>query len=159
MKNFRQRSKLKKLLFRPLYKIGNPLRVLFWFIVRPNTRGVKCLIEHEGEILLVRLSYAHKTWALPGGGVKRGEQFIDAARRETLEETGIDIKEWRKVGEYSQVIEYKNDMVECFYATTDNPGFVIDGMEIAEARWCDPRNLPEAVRPHVERIIQMAGLL
>lgn len=159
MGNYRQRNWLEKLLFRSLYKIGNPLRVLYWFIARPNTQGVKCLIECNGKILLVRLSYAHKSWALPGGGVHCGEQFIDAARREAREETGIDMEDWKKVGEYSQVIEYKNDTVECFYATTNNPEFVIDDMEIVEAQWYAPHSLPKTARPHVNRILQMAGLL
>lgn len=159
MVNYRQRNWLEKILFLPLYKVFNPLRVLYWYIARPNTRGVKCLIEHGGKILLVRLSYAHKSWALPGGGVHKSEQYIEAARREAREETGIEAEGWKKVGEYSQVIEYKNDTVECFYKRVDSPNFKIDDMEIIEAKWCSPHNLPYDTRPHVKRVLQMAGLL
>jgi 8-oxo-dGTP pyrophosphatase MutT (NUDIX family) len=32
-------------------------------------------------------------WAVPGGGVDEGESFIEAARREILEETGYRLAE------------------------------------------------------------------
>ena len=80
---------MKNKLIRLFYKIINPFRKLYWFIFRPKIRGVKCVIEYNDSILLVRISYAHKGWTLPGGGVKRRETFEEAARREAKEETGI----------------------------------------------------------------------
>src|SRR5262245_19260618 len=56
--------------------------------------------DEAGRILLV-----HKTdndlWALPGGGMDLGESIVDAAVRETKEETGIDIEVTGLVGVYT----------------------------------------------------------
>lgn len=52
------------------------------------------LCVREGSVLLTRTSAiaAHPDrWTLPGGGVDHGEHPRDAARRETWEETGLDV--------------------------------------------------------------------
>ena len=45
----------------------------------------------NGEFLAVNES-RHRGWWLPGGRVERGENFAQAAFRETLEEAGIHIR-------------------------------------------------------------------
>ncbi len=149
-------KKFKNLCIRCFYRVVHPLWRLYWFIFRPNTRGVKCAIDYNGKILFVRLSYAHKGWTLPGGGVKKNESFEDAAKREAKEETGIDLDEILEVGEYKATKEYKNDYVVCFYAKTSNPDFKIDNLEISEAKWSDPNFLPE---PYTKRLPLMIDLL
>lgn len=66
--------------------------------VVPSVTAV--VTDEAGRILLV-----HKTdndlWALPGGGMDLGESVIDAAVRETKEETGIDIEVTGLVGTYT----------------------------------------------------------
>jgi 8-oxo-dGTP diphosphatase len=47
------------------------------------------LIEHGGQVLLVRESYGLKLWGLPGGQVEPGESISGAAVREICEETGL----------------------------------------------------------------------
>jgi 8-oxo-dGTP pyrophosphatase MutT (NUDIX family) len=45
--------------------------------------------SQAGEILLIRRS-DNDNWALPGGAVDLGESLLQAAVRETREETGVD---------------------------------------------------------------------
>ncbi len=54
--------------------------------------GVGALVFRRGSILLVKRANppGRGLWSIPGGVVRLGESLLDAARRELLEETGID---------------------------------------------------------------------
>ncbi|MFP5335806.1 MAG: NUDIX hydrolase [Actinomycetes bacterium] len=63
--------------------------------VRRQRVGAYVLCRRGGRVLLVQLSAATTApgaWSLPGGGVAHGEHPRDAARREALEETGLDVE-------------------------------------------------------------------
>jgi 8-oxo-dGTP pyrophosphatase MutT (NUDIX family) len=56
--------------------------------------GVFVLIFHPrypDQILFVQHNNDGK-WSLPGGGIKQAEHALDAAKREVLEETGLEVK-------------------------------------------------------------------
>ncbi|KKN47416.1 hypothetical protein LCGC14_0663290 [marine sediment metagenome] len=56
--------------------------------------GVAVLVEDEfgGLLMGQRGKDPHRgKWVIPGGAVERGEKILDAARREVLEETGLEI--------------------------------------------------------------------
>lgn len=56
--------------------------------------------NNSGEILMIRRS-DNDNWALPGGAMDLGESMPDAAVRETLEETGVQVEITGIVGIYT----------------------------------------------------------
>ncbi len=123
-------------------------------MVRPHTLGVKCLIEHEGKFLCIRNSY-YPYWTLPGGGVGKNELPKQTARRETLEEVGIDAADWKEIGEYQSRREHKKDVVHCFYVEVESPEFQIDNDEVIEARWFSEDEIPENRSFAVEEVLAL----
>ncbi|MBR1120408.1 NUDIX domain-containing protein [Bradyrhizobium lablabi] len=65
---------------------------LYWRLVRGMTLGVRAVVlDGERKVFLVKHSYV-SGWHLPGGGVEVGESFVEALRRELLEEGRIELK-------------------------------------------------------------------
>ncbi|MCB9471402.1 MAG: NUDIX hydrolase [Candidatus Obscuribacterales bacterium] len=59
----------------------------------PTTRVSVVVLDDEGNILLVRHRKGKKRhWVLPGGRLEHGESFEECARREMVEETGLEVK-------------------------------------------------------------------
>jgi 8-oxo-dGTP diphosphatase len=65
--------------------------------------GVGVLIEHEGGLVFVRRGHPPFAgeWALPSGFIEADESVEQAAVREALEETGLDIELLELFGVYS----------------------------------------------------------
>ena len=135
--------------------VVNPIRHAYWFIVRPKTLGVKCLVENEEAFLLVRINYGHRRWTVPGGGIHKGEAPEVAAMRELKEEAGIVADKVRKIGEYTNTHQYKIDTVHVYHTRVPNRDSSIDGFEIAEAEWFTLAQLPKDRMPSVDRILTM----
>lgn len=59
------------------------------------------VFNEQGEILLIK--GPRRGWEMPGGQVEEGESLIDAAVRETKEESGIDIEVTKFCGVFQNV--------------------------------------------------------
>src|ERR1035437_7719041 len=77
----------------------------FIFYVNPRLVVTTLPITERGEVMLIRRGIApgYNTWAQPGGFLEIDETVIEAAIRETLEETGLRVEPIRIVGIYSRV--------------------------------------------------------
>ena len=126
-----------------VYKIANRLRRIYWFIFRPKTTGVKCLIECRGEYLLIQTTYSGNYWTLPGGGVKYQENLVQAIMREVKEEVGISLGKVQLLGQYESSVEYKKDTVNLFYANIHTKELLKRDAEILKTQWFSKNTLPE----------------
>ena len=148
----RLRDPLLRLAFRAGYRV---LRV-WWFAARPTVRGVKCVLVRDGEVLLVRHTYGNRRrWELPGGGVKRRERPLDAARREIREELGIEVRDWTALGDLFERIDGKRDRLWCFSAEIAGRELELDRAELDDARWFPRDELPPATAKYVTRIVAL----
>jgi len=147
-------KKARLIFWRCAYILGNPIRKLYWWIVQPKTRGVKCLITYQDKFLLTRLAYAHGLWTIPGGGVEKKENFEAAAWRELFEETGLKPSSLKFFKEYQTTVQHKRDTVQCFYGEVDSSQFELDPLEIAEAGWFTRGEFPEDRTTRVDNIMR-----
>ena len=60
-------------------------------------------VDDEGRVLLIRRA-DNDQWQIPGGIVEIGEQPVDAAVRETIEESGITPADLQLSGVYTNVV-------------------------------------------------------
>jgi ADP-ribose pyrophosphatase YjhB (NUDIX family) len=61
-----------------------------------------CFSEDRTQVLLIKRRDV-PVWVLPGGAIEENESVEDACIRETLEESGYQVKILRKVAEYTPI--------------------------------------------------------
>jgi len=78
----------------------------FFITERPKV-GVGAIVVNDDKILLGKRKNAHGdgSWSFPGGHLEFGESVEDCAARETLEETGIKIKNIRQATFTNDIFE------------------------------------------------------
>jgi ADP-ribose pyrophosphatase YjhB (NUDIX family) len=139
---------------RTLIRLMYPWLRLYWFLVRPKTFGVQCVIRHGNALLLVRNTYGRQQWTFPGGGISRGEAAEDAIRREVREEVGLHLQALQSLGAFDAIIDHKRDHVAVFTGVSVDQRITIDTTEILEARWFRPQHFP-ALGPTAARVLAM----
>ena len=115
------------------------------FLLRPAVTGAAVLVRVNDELLLVRTSY--RPWfAVPGGGVRRGEEPRLAAARELHEETGIVVAPdaLRALGEFVVRHTFIEDHVHAFELRLEaQPLLRVDRREVVWAGFRPEASLGE----------------
>jgi 8-oxo-dGTP pyrophosphatase MutT (NUDIX family) len=126
--------------------------------LRPRPTARVLLITPDDRILLFRWTdpeTSRGVWFTPGGGLRPGESYSDAARREVREEVGIDLVEigpcvWTRRHVLSRTPSLSLDLRERFFVarvvdtSVDTAGFTrAETDSISESRWMTPKEIAE----------------
>lgn len=134
---------LRIALLRILYRVAWRALQLRSMLLPGRGRGVKCLLMHGGQVLLVRHTYgARRTWYLPGGALHRRERPVEGAARELREELGLEGVELRELATRDMRLERIAVRLTALHAELADPAVNTDAVEIAEARWFPVAELP-----------------
>ncbi len=115
---------------------------------RPKV-GMGVMILKDGKVLMGKRKTSHGVgeWAFPGGHLEYMESFEDCARREVMEEAGIEIKNIRflHVGNIFHYTpkHYVNLVLLAEWESGDPQ--VLEPEKLEDWQWCSLDNLPEPV--------------
>lgn len=84
-----------------------------WKIIKPKSFGARAVLLKNDEVLLVKHTY-QTSWYFPGGGLKTGETYEEAIRRELREELNAEVYKLELFGVYNSMYEGKNDSITIF---------------------------------------------
>jgi 8-oxo-dGTP pyrophosphatase MutT (NUDIX family) len=113
---------------------------------------VTLFVFNDDRLALIRKPhFGPGVWRTPGGGIKRGEDFVAGAVREALEETGAEIELDRYLVRAEAVFRFADTAVpwqtHVFSATTRTEELAPrDADEIAAARWGSAAELNGPIR-------------
>jgi 8-oxo-dGTP pyrophosphatase MutT (NUDIX family) len=117
------------------------------------------IVDAEGRLLLLKRS-DNECWGPPGGAVEPGEAVEAAARREVLEETGLEVDGLTFFGVFSGpelFYVYPNGdeiyNVLIVYLARHAGGMLRLNEEHTEWRWFAAAQLPDEISPPIRPII------
>ena len=121
-----------------------------WYRDPKVATGVVLL--HEGRVLLVRRNHEPMLgrWAFPSGYVDAGEVVEEAAKREVLEETGVEVALDQLLGVWSHA---GDPVIFVAYAGHHVNGEARAGPEAFEVAYFNPDALPDLPFPHDGEVI------
>jgi ADP-ribose pyrophosphatase YjhB (NUDIX family) len=149
-------------------KLGEPERLVctacdFVHYADPKV-AAGCIVETGGGIVLLRraIDPGYGKWVFPGGFVDRGERVEDAARRETLEESCLEVRVTSLLNVYS----YPGRPIVVVVFTAEALGGELQAAdESLEARAFPPAEIPwndlafpstfDALRDYVARVHEL----
>ena len=132
---------------------------LYWFVFRPRVVGVKCVVRHDDDVLLVRHTYGP-----PDLGLARRHASSAAARRlstppvaRCARSSAARSRIGSRSASYSPRATTIATTCICSRRSIGDPQLDIDLTELAQANWFRRDQLPPDVGRHVGEILARAA--
>lgn len=107
------------------------------------------VINTQGQVLLVQRGRPPRqgSWGLPGGLLDLGEKLADGARREVMEECGVDVEIVELVAAFEPLYWDEEGQLEYHYVVLDYWGRYLSGEptasdDAATVAWVSAEELP-----------------
>ena len=112
------------------------------------------IFDRQGRVLLLRHTHdSRHAWGLPSGRLERSETLAQALVRELVEETGLTVQVQGLVAVEREV---PVPVLRVAYVCRVAGGAFRPSVEVSEARYFPPRDLPSGVRLVQRRMIRQA---
>jgi 8-oxo-dGTP diphosphatase len=110
--------------------------------------GLGVFVWKDSKFLMGRRVGKHGTgtWSVPGGWLHFGESWEDCARREVMEETGMQIENLRFVAATNNIFEDENQHSITVWVDSDwvsGDPIVMEPDKFIELDWYDFQSLPQ----------------
>jgi ADP-ribose pyrophosphatase YjhB (NUDIX family) len=139
------------------YRLAYHLLSSYSRVVHPRAHGCKCVLTYGEHVVLVRHTYGEREiWQLPGGGLRRNEAALDAARREMREELGVVSARFSALTTIELELVHRRVTIAAAQAELPYEPVRPDPVEIAEARFFSPDALPASVGDEVRGLVDLA---
>ncbi len=109
--------------------------------------GIGVIVLKGEEVLLIKRGRppAQNQWSLPGGGQELGETAEAAARRELLEETGLEVGKLTLIAHVDSIHRDEHGFVQWHYTILDfaavyRGGTAVAADDVLELAWVHPRD-------------------
>lgn len=111
----------------------------------PTPTADVVIYDPERGVVIIRRKNIPHGYALPGGFIDEGEMAETAAKREMLEETGLDVELTGLLGVYSRPDRdpRQHTITTAFTGRAKNPEALKAGDDASAAAWYKLDNLPE----------------
>lgn len=113
---------------------------------RPKV-GVAVFVWRDGKFLIQQRlgSHGSGTWSVPGEHLEFGESWEECAKRETLEETGMEITNIRFLAATNDIFKDENKHYITIWLEADwktNEPAIMEPDRLTATRWVTSRDLP-----------------
>lgn len=127
------------------------------FRILPVSRRVRCLLIHEGKMLLVKNWLGRRQWTLPGGGIHSTETASVASQREMREELGLELQphQIHHLGGWQESVDGMKCQFEIFQADIESDTIQPNRRELVDCKWFEIGKLPSGRTAVVDESLRL----
>jgi ADP-ribose pyrophosphatase YjhB (NUDIX family) len=115
--------------------------------------SVEAVIHVDSALLFLKRNNppVKGEWWFPGGRIKKGESLEEALRREVLEETGLEICDFKLVNVYSRVFPERHDITIVYLCKSKGTGVTLNSEHSQYALF---KQAPEGLHPYMIEVLK-----
>ena len=127
-------------------------------IGKANIGSASAIFDGRGRVLLVKHTYGHFNWEIPGGIALPAEAPARTAQRELEEETGLRLPEGALSGVYYESVHRLGPMIHFVFRFIEQEGLDAKSNppEIGDVGWFEVTDLPAPMSDFTETRIRDA---